>query len=188
MSAVFVVLMPLGALLIYTPIHTRTGTKSPIPRLHAPFQIFTVVLALAGLALGIALASPDEYTGYHPVIGYVILALLVLVQPAMGLVQHLVFRRKKKQHQQQHKTKFFGVAHRWLGRTVILLGIVNGGLGFSFAGPVGSDNVPKWGVVVYSVVAGVVGVAYTGFVIWQGLRAGDEEPVLAKEEEREVSF
>ena len=82
----------------------------------------------------------------------------------------------------------FGVAHRWLGRAIIALGIINGGLGFMFSGPVGSDNVPEWGIVVYSVVAGLVGIAYTGVVVWQYSRAGGMDPVMTKEEAQRESF
>jgi uncharacterized membrane protein len=74
MTSTFVVLMPLGALLVYLP----AGAKS-IPYIHAPFQIFTVCLAIASLVLGVLLCSPDEYTGYYPIIGYVIVGLIVLV-------------------------------------------------------------------------------------------------------------
>jgi hypothetical protein len=59
--------------------------------------------------------------------------------------------------------------------------MINGGLGFRFAGPVRSDNVPKWGVVVYSVLAAVFGLSYTGFVIWQSSKTGATDPVETKE-------
>jgi hypothetical protein len=59
--------------------------------------------------------------------------------------------------------------------------MVNGGLGFMFSGPVGSDNIPKWGVVVYSVVTGLVGILYTAFVIWQTKKMGGEDPAEMKE-------
>jgi hypothetical protein len=58
MTSTFVVLMPLGALLVYLPAGAKT-----IPYIHAPFQVYTVCLAIAGLVLGVLLCSPDEYRG-----------------------------------------------------------------------------------------------------------------------------
>lgn len=54
--------------------------------------------------------------------------------------------------------------HRWLGRTLIALGIINGGLGFLLTKNAG-NAAPKGAVIAYSVVAGVVGLAYITFVI-----------------------
>ena len=79
MSSTFVVLLPLGAMLVYLP----TGSKA-IPYLDAPFQIFTTYVAIAGLVLVVLLCSPDEYRGYYPIIGCVIVGLIVLVQPSLG--------------------------------------------------------------------------------------------------------
>jgi hypothetical protein len=59
--------------------------------------------------------------------------------------------------------------------------MINGRLSFRFAGPVGSDNVSKWGVVVYSVCAAVFGLSYTGFVIWQSSKTGAMNPIETKE-------
>jgi hypothetical protein len=64
---------------------------------------------------------------------------------------------------------------------IILPGMINGGLGFRFGGPVESDDVPKWGVVVYSALAAVFGLSYTGLVIWHSSKAGATDPVVTKE-------
>ena len=169
MSSTFVVLTPLGAILVYLPISSKA-----IPYVHAQFQTFTACLAIAGLTFGVRFCSPDEYSEYHPIIGYVIVGLIVLAQPSLGLLQHLLFRRNGK------KT-ILGNTHRRLGRATIILGMTNGGLAFRFAGPVGSDNVPKWSVVVYSVFAAVFGLSYTGFVIRQSSKTGTTDPTETKE-------
>jgi len=177
MSATFVVLMPLGALLVYLPAGNQT-----IRYLHAPFQLFAATTAVAGLTLGVILAhqNHNEYTGYHPIIGYVVVGLVVMIQPALGLVQHLLFRKRSR------KT-IFGLTHRWLGRIIIILGMINGGLGFMFAGSVGSKNIPEWGVIVYSVVTGGVVIFYVAVVLWQSTKNRGGDPVAEKEGERDNS-
>ena len=177
MSVTFIVLMPLGALLVYLPAGNQT-----IRYLHAPFQLFAAAAAVAGLILGVILAhqNHNEYTGYHPIIGYVVVGLVVLIQPALGLVQHLLFRR-------QGRKTIFGVTHRWLGRIIIILGMINGGLGFMFSGSVGGKNVPEWGVIVYSVAAGVVAIFYVAVVLWQSTKHRNGDPITEKEGERDTS-
>lgn len=49
--------------------------------------------------------------------------------------------------------------HVWYGRILILLGIVNGGLGLQLA------NNTRPGTIVYGVVAGLVGVGYCGVML-----------------------
>jgi hypothetical protein len=166
MSSTFVVLIPLGAILVYLPSGLKMIRCIPISDLHR-------LSRTAGPALGVLLCSPGEYSGYHPIIGCVIVGLIVLVQPSLGLLQHLLFRRNGKR-------SILGNTHRWLGRAIIIPGMINGGLGFRFAGPGGSDNVSKWGVVVYSVLAAVFGLSYTGF-IWQSSKTGATGPVETKE-------
>lgn len=163
MCSTFVALMPLGTLLVYLP----TGSKR-ISYIHAPFQIFNACLTIAGLVLGVLLCSPGEPSSYHAVIGYVIVGFIVLVQPSLGLWQHLLFRKTGL------KTTY-GVTHRWLGRCIIWLGIINGGLGFYLAGPAPNNTSPIWGVLVYSGVASLVTIFYTKFLIVQSQKASGQD-------------
>jgi hypothetical protein len=157
MAAVFLFLFPIGALLMYLPFSRKTLLA------HAPFQVLSAGLLIAGMALGVTLGvGIDEYDGYHQIIGYIVVACLLLFQPALGLIQHL-------RHRKVGKRTSFGHAHRWLGRVLILLGIVNGGLGLHVAGAIGSENVPTWAVIVYSVVAAIVGILYIGIASGVGL-------------------
>ncbi|KAL9105876.1 MAG: hypothetical protein Q9227_009039 [Pyrenula ochraceoflavens] len=164
MSLSFAFLLPLTALTLYPP------TTRKILYIHAPLQLLTLTLVIAGMGLGISMArSLHELSNYHPIIGLVTVSLLVLFQPALGFWQHLHFRRHAA------PSRSIGFTHRWLGRTLIVLGVVNGGLGFKLAGPVGSDNVPRWAVIVYGVVAGVVAVIYFGVVVFNMGRQGAKE-------------
>ena len=82
----------------------------------------------------------------HPIIGLVVFSMLFF-QPITGIVHHLIYRRK------QERTAFAHV-HMWLGRALIILGVINGGLGLQWA-----DNTTK-GEIAYGVIAGIVGVVY----------------------------
>ncbi|CEL09328.1 hypothetical protein ASPCAL12466 [Aspergillus calidoustus] len=148
MAIAFIILFPVSALSLHVIPYAKTVT-----RVHAPLQLFTLCVVAAGLAIGAHLAvTNDELATYHPIIGLVVVGALILFQPALGLFQHLRFRRTRE------KTSYAYI-HRWLGRILILLGIVNGGLGFMLVG-IGEPGSPTSAVVIYSVLAGVVVLIY----------------------------
>lgn len=170
MAVVFLFLFPLGALTMYLTLSRKTLF------IHAPIQLLSVILALVGMVLGGILGSRiNEAVGYHQIIGYIVVACLVLFQPALGLLQHLRFRKYGKRTN-------FGYIHQWLGRFLILLGIINGGLGLHIAGPIGSENVPTWSVIAYSVIAAVMGILYIAVVF--GMRFFRKPKAGSKEEAR----
>lgn len=154
MAIVVLFLLPIGAAIMYLPFRQRVLFA------HAPVQILGVLLLIAGAVLGILLGRKiDKIDKYHQIIGYIVVGSLILFQPILGLLQHLRFRR--------HGTKtVFGHVHRSLGRALILLGIINGGLGFYLSGPVGSEYSPKWAVIAYSVIAAIVGTAFVALSVW----------------------
>jgi hypothetical protein len=82
----------------------------------------------------------------------VVVPSLILFQPAMGLLQHRYFSKSGKKG-------LFGYLHQWFGRCMIILGVVNGGLGFRITG-IGLSIAPTGAVIAYSVVAGVFGIVY----------------------------
>ena len=102
------------------------------------------------MALGLSSA-------YHPITGYVVISCLILFQPAMGLLQHLHYRKTGERG-------VFAYAHRWLGRALLALGIINGGLGLRMARGDG-NGAPMAVFVAYGVVAGVMGALYIASVI-----------------------
>ena len=158
MSITFLVLMPFAAMALYLPFAKR------VPFVHAPMQLISMILLIVGLATGVSLGkSIGKTDGYHQIIGYIIVALLIAVQPAMGIFQHLHCRKTGERSS-------LGVAHQWLGRVVILFGVVNGGLGMMQAGPAGMEYVPNWAVVAYSVVALVVLLLYLALVVGTKMR------------------
>jgi hypothetical protein len=84
----------------------------------------------------------------HPIIGFIV-ASLFFMQPFFGFIHHRIYLKVRK-------STWWGVAHVWLGRLILLLGIINGGLGLQAA-----DNTVG-GEIAYGVVAGVSFLAYLG--------------------------
>lgn len=171
MALLFLIFFPLFALTLYLPWAKR------VRFVHAPLQILSIILLIVGLALGVSLGkSVDQLDGYHQIIGYIIFACLVAFQPALGIYQHLHY----------HKTggrSVLGVVHQWLGRVVILVGVVNGGLGFRQSGPVGSTYVPRGAVIGYSIVAVIVFIIYVA-VVFISKRRAQNAPIREKPYDR----
>ncbi|GAA87017.1 cellobiose dehydrogenase [Aspergillus luchuensis IFO 4308] len=137
MGLSFVLFYPLSALLMPLPISLPISKF----RLHMPLQFFTMLMTLAGFGCGIYLAyETGQLRTAHPILGIIVVGVLVLFQPAMGWLQH------------------FG--------GVIVVGVVNGGIGIHVAR--GMGMAPVGAVVGYAVVAGVVGGIYLGglLVAW----------------------
>jgi low temperature requirement protein LtrA len=75
-----------------------------------------------------------------------IVVVLMLLQPFFGIIQHIRFRKTQKQGT-------WTFVHRWYGRVLIIMGIINGGLGLQLA-----HNTTK-GKIAYSVLGGIMGSA-----------------------------
>ncbi|KAA8651672.1 cytochrome b561 domain-containing protein [Aspergillus tanneri] len=148
LSIAFVALFPCFAISIHIS-YAKT-----VPRIHSPLQLVSVAFANTGVGLGIYFGvTANKIGSCHSIIGLLVMGFLTLFQLLMGLVQHIHFQRTGGK-------SLFTYMHRWLGRLIIVLGIVNGGIGFLATKDQG-DAAPAGAIVVYSVVAGVVGVAYT---------------------------
>ncbi|KAI9717921.1 MAG: hypothetical protein M1812_004448 [Candelaria pacifica] len=139
MAGSFGVLFPLGV------IYLRVLEKV---MWHAFNQAFAVLVVSIGAALGIyssrlynkVIKMPKDFRyikrlpGFqsksfnspHQIIGFIVL-LSCLVQVALGILHHRIFKKTQK------KTPV-GMIHRWTGQIIILLGIVNVTIGFVFAG------------------------------------------------------
>lgn len=88
---------------------------------------------------------------YHPIIGLVLFCLLFF-QPFLGVVHHRAYKTY------QCRT-FWSHGHIWLGRILITLGMINGGLGLLLA-----DNTTS-GAIAYGVVAGVIWLVYVAAIV-----------------------
>ncbi|KAK8089030.1 hypothetical protein PG997_003991 [Apiospora hydei] len=144
----FVGLFPIGAILM----RVVPGRFTWI--IHGVFQILAYGLYVAAAALGIRLVRlvripPDGASmlssaraNVHPIIGLVVLGVLAF-QPLLGWLHHIRLKRTGRRTAWSH-------LHLWLGRSAIILGIINGGFGLELA------NAPDSAVTAYSAVAAVV--------------------------------
>ncbi|OAX77989.1 hypothetical protein ACJ72_07706 [Emergomyces africanus] len=170
MSVVFVVLFPTFALCLFLIPYSKTST-----RIHAPLQFLTLCAAVAGFGVGISLARDlKKATMYHPIIGYVVIGWLVLCQPVLGYWHHRNYVRTQG-------PSVMGRVHRWVGRSMLVLGIVNGGLGFRFSG-IGKETVPKAGVIVYAIIAGIMGTVYVIISMWGTLKKKKKQQRLRSDQ------
>ncbi len=84
-------------------------------------QIFATVVCVLGLVIAIAFSAMDpEYSGFdqgHQIIGIVAVVALV-VQALLGYQHHRNYKRTGQRTLVSH-------SHVWIGRTVIVLGMVN---------------------------------------------------------------
>ena len=121
-----------------------------------------------------------QLSAYHPVIGMCLLALISL-QPLMELSNHFL-------HERYEKVELLGYPHVWLGRILLLVGIINGGLGFHFAESFGGPQPPAWPKIVYGVIATVVFILYVAIVVvW--LEIGrDSQALRANASEAEIEL
>jgi hypothetical protein len=147
MIIAFVIMFPLFALTLQIFPSSKTAT------VHGLLQLLTLIIAIAGLGLGVSLAKDTGLmNNHHPIIGIVVVGGLLLFQPIIGLLQHRYYRK--------HESKsVFAYMHRWFGRTMIVLGIINAGLGLQLGGA------SKGAIIAYSVVAGLMGVFYCLVVV-----------------------
>ena len=164
-SIAFVLLFPNFALTLYI-----VPSRWTVAWIHAPLQIFAVGLALAGYAVGISVGHDlQEGGGYHPILGHIAIIGVVVFQPVLGIMQHLRYRKFGI------KT-LWGHAHRWLGRFLSVLGVVNGGLGFHYA--LGKNpDIPPVSSIAYAIICAFMGMLYISIVVW---RKYHSKPLIIK--------
>lgn len=171
MSLAWVIFFPLGALII------RAISARYTIHMHSITQIFAYVLALIGMSLGIYVAlKPDNViSDYHPVIGLVVMGLAT-VQPILGSVHHSIYKT-------QGRPTWWATAHVTLGRVVITLAIINGGLGLRYAGQ--STKVE----IAYGVVAGLIWLGWMATAVWTEVKkARARKSVVSQESTTEKAY
>jgi hypothetical protein len=166
MALTFTLWFPLGAIIMHTTHHVW---------LHGAVQSFAYINAIAGMGLGIWLGRNVRYLDYaHTVIGMAVLAALVF-QVALGVWTHWRFVAEKGKEKEvpvggtgsvTRIRRMFnrGFAHRWLGRCLVALGVINGGLGLKLA-----QNTTG-GKIAYGIVAGIVGATYLALLLIRSWR------------------
>lgn len=169
MAVSFVILLPMGAIFM----NLIGGVWA-----HAVIQMLAFFAIFAAFGVGVHLADILSLVGFtpfydllqksfpkwqfsntarqtfkqdHTILGIVVVAFIFL-QPFIGLLHH-------RQYKKLGQRSYFGHAHMWWGRIIIVLGIINGGLGLRLAGN------SKKGEIAYGVVSGIAFVAYVASIL-----------------------
>ncbi|KAM0511322.1 hypothetical protein ACHAPE_009988 [Trichoderma viride] len=157
MSIVFVILYPLGSSLM--PLIGKWY-------IHASWQTIAFLLMWAGFGIGVFIARQDGifFQQAHTRLG-VILVCLVSLQPIFGIIHHVHYLKSQRRG-------IFGHLHCWYGRALMVIGIVNGGLGLQLG------DAPTRYIIAYSVVAGVTAVIYVASITlgWTVIRGRRGQP------------
>ncbi|PTB43100.1 uncharacterized protein TrAFT101_001657 [Trichoderma asperellum] len=157
MSVVFVILYPLGSSLM--PLIGKWY-------IHASWQTIAFLGMWAGFGIGVFVARQEDqfFKQAHTRLG-VILVCLISLQPIFGLIHHINYLKTQSRG-------IFGHLHCWYGRALMIIGIVNGGLGLQLG------NAPTRYIIAYSVVAGVMSFIYVASITlgWTVLRRSRQQP------------
>ncbi|CZR52529.1 uncharacterized protein PAC_02406 [Phialocephala subalpina] len=186
MSVVFLVLYPLGAIALHLPLPSFLRKIRIVTSVHVPLQILGLAMMIAAMGLGIDIANDLHMFSMgtipaHVVIGLLATCMIIIIQPAMGILQHLHFRKTGGK-------SVFAYIHRWNGRVAIILGMINQGLGFKLVG-IGSV-VHAHSLIRNFVILGVFGGIWFVLVMWDWLRGGlmkSKSIAEIEEEKQEVA-
>ncbi|KAI9786139.1 MAG: hypothetical protein M1839_007549 [Geoglossum umbratile] len=165
MSLTFLVLLPIGAILM------RVLSFPSLVYIHAIAQLFSLTLALAGFALGVWYVrnTGQPFSSQpHYIFGTTIIGMLLL-QPFFGFAHHAMFR-------QYGRKTFMTHIHVWWGRLILLLAVANGALGLKLGKSIRGGM--EAATITYSVIAAVIGTLYISvllFFAWRKSRTEEEK-------------
>lgn len=166
-SIAFVAAFPIGAILI------RLASFDGLIWTHAGLQVFGYAIFITAAGLGLFIADGLSYLHEpHVIIGMLLLVIL-LFMPFIGMIHHKMYKAV------QRRTSWSYV-HIFTGRTAIIVGIINGGLGLRLADADNSSMIP------YGVIAGLVGVVYIVAIVFGELKR-TRKPRLANRESKGFS-
>lgn len=153
----FVILMPLGGIIMRLQ-RNRTGVT-----IHASMQLISLTFSIIGMGLGIWIALAfHKLDTAHAKIGLVLVSFLIL-QPVSG------FLRKQGNREIGGRSPLAWV-HVSIGRGVLLLGAINGGLGVLLAWETPGHSTS--GAIAWGVLSGVMFVVYVAVVVLTSGRKG----------------
>lgn len=149
---VFVILFPVGGMLI------RLATFTGVIKVHIAIQLLAYSLFVAAFGMGLFMSTTYKATDMrHPILGIIVFALVVF-QPVFGYLHHRLCKKTGRRN-------VWSFTHLTIGRVAIILGMINGGLGLSFAG-----NASRGAIITYGVIAGIFGVTYIAVAIFGEVR------------------
>ncbi|KAI1415580.1 CBD9-like protein [Hypoxylon sp. FL1857] len=149
MAIVMVFMYPLGSALM--PLFGKWV-------LHASWQFLAFLLMWAGFGLGIVASQRIrlDFNSTHTILGTVVVCLMV-VQPVLGWVHHSYFVKHQKRGIVSH-------AHIWYGRALLIMGVVNGGLGLQLA------DASRSFFIAYIAIAAIIFAIYIASAVFGEVR------------------
>lgn len=167
MAAVaFAIIFPIGGIII------RVANFSGLPWIHGAIQIVAFLVYTAAFGLGIYIARTlNLISNHHPIIGIVVFGILIF-QPILGVLHHRTFKKTGRRGA-------LSFAHIGIGRVAIILGIINGGLGLKL-----TNNAKQHWIIAYSVVAGVLGLAYIASAVFGEIKMSKDKKRSGFDEKR----
>lgn len=106
-----------------------------------------------------------------------ILLTLLCVQPATEIINHHFYHINQRVIIVAH-------VHIWLGRALLVAGVVQGGLGSLFAASFRHANVELWPRIAYGLVAAIMWIVYMVFgVVYPEVREPMERRAQKKRQE-----
>ncbi|KAF2785661.1 iron reductase domain protein [Melanomma pulvis-pyrius CBS 109.77] len=145
-SIAFIAVLPTGAILV------RLASFNGLLWTHGCLQIFGYAVFIAAAGLGIFIANGGAYLHEpHAIIGMILLGTLFFM-PFLGTIHHKMYKKVQKR-------TAWSYGHVFTGRVIVILGMINGGLGLRLAAAKTSY------LIVYGVFAALIGVAYISAVI-----------------------
>jgi hypothetical protein len=154
----FVLLFPVGSILI------RLGSFRGVWIVHGLFQLFAYLVYITAFGIGVWMINNipvNLLDNYHPIVGIIVFVLLFF-QPILGFIHHLKFKKYSRR-------TVWSYGHLWLGRILITLGMINGGLGLLLASdaPASTGFAPKRGqIIAYGVIAGIMWLLWASAAIY----------------------
>lgn len=112
----------------------------------------------------------------HTILGTIVVAALIL-QPFLGFIHHWRFKNTGSR-------TVWATVHKWYGRIFIILGIVTGGSGLALASD--SPAYSRAGMIVYSALSGVFGIALVGLWTWVEVKKCGSKKVATEGSEATV--
>ncbi|GJN75329.1 hypothetical protein PLICBS_009428 [Purpureocillium lilacinum] len=158
MTLVFVAGYPIGAIMSRL-IHRWF--------VHASWQLLVYCGMWAGFGVGIVVAHRFDlfFNTPHTRLGVFVVPLMG-IQPLLGFLHHAYYRKY------QHRG-IISYIHIWYGRSLMIIGVVNGGLGIKYTRELGLIRPSKVHQleIGYIVVASIMAAAYVASIAFSYFRA-----------------
>lgn len=145
-------------------------------KFHIVTQLFVYAMTIVTTGLGIFLAIGASKYGSVWTNSHVIIGLLIFsassIQPWLGWIHHIVFKKRLIKYKKEIPTRRPGRTtttrlHIWIGRTLILLGVINGALGIRLVSgtPYQTSSTTRKAEIAYGILAALMFLLFAGVSI-----------------------